>query len=176
MAQYTITVTEEPISITATETVVNITISSDPVISIVTAGEQGPPGPPGAGVDLISGENKDGTSILKGMPVAIHSSGSGFIKASTTIGHQAIALANEDMAISTVGDAVSIGILENTNWTSVTGTTNLVSGSKYYLSDTPGQLVTTDPTGTNKVFQLVGIAISSTKLRLILYPYIIKRN
>lgn len=47
----------------------------------------------------------------------------------------------------------------------ITGLTGLTSGSAYYLSDsTPGGVTTTVPSGSGKIVQRVGRAISSTVL------------
>lgn len=47
----------------------------------------------------------------------------------------------------------------------ITGLSGLTAGSAYFLSDsTPGSVTTTPPTGTNKIVQRVGRAISTTVL------------
>lgn len=172
---YQVTVSETPVTVEVNveETAVTVTTNR---VEIAVGAAQGPAGPPGSGAETIQGENKDTVSILKGMPVAFHSSGIGFIRASTQIGKKAIGVASEDMSVSYVGNAVSLGTLTHTDWTPVTGTAQLTPGAHYYLQDTPGTLATSDPTGTDKISQLVGIATSTTKLRLVLFPYMVKRS
>ncbi len=46
----------------------------------------------------------------------------------------------------------------------ITGLTGLTPGSLYYLSSTAGGVTTTAPTGTGKIQQIVGRAVSSTVL------------
>lgn len=47
----------------------------------------------------------------------------------------------------------------------ITGLTGLTVGSRYYLSaTTPGALSTTVPTASGQIYQVVGVAISTTEL------------
>lgn len=56
-----------------------------------------------------------------------------------------------------------MGLITQEDWTEVTGTTLLTTGSRYYLSDTdPGQLVTVAPSNV----QLIGIAVNTNTLQL----------
>lgn len=155
----------------------NVTVNQS-TYTVTTGGTQGPPGPPGAGnVDLqvVDMENKQGSTVYKGQPVAVHSSGSGFVLASDTIGFHAVGIAYQDTPNTTVDGVLTVGILENTDWTATVGATSLTPGAKYYLGSTAGTLITTPPSSANKVSQLVGVAVSSSKLSLILHPIIIRR-
>ncbi len=63
------------------------------------------------------------------------------------------------LSAATNGQAITV-YLEGT----VTGLSALTPGDRLYLSDVlPGGLLTTPPTGSNKVVQYVGTAISSTE-------------
>lgn len=177
MADYNVTVNQTQYTATVTQS--GITVNVQPVTyTVTTGGTQGPPGPPGtSNVDLqvVDMENKQGSTVYKGQPVAIHASGSGFVLASDTIGSHAVGLAYQDTPNTTVDGVITVGILENTDWTNAVGSTNLTPGSKYYLGPTAGTLTTTPPSSANKINQLVGVAVSSSKLSLILHPIIIRR-
>jgi hypothetical protein len=61
---------------------------------------------------------------------------------------------------------LSEGSVNQADWTSVIGTTNLTPGSVYYLSSTTGKMTTTKPTGgADSIIQL-GTAVSMTKFNI----------
>ncbi len=142
-----------------------VVITRVPAVAVVTRGigAQGPPGADGAGT-LFDAENKSGATLAAGTAVAIHSSGTGTIKAiATAYGTLTVGLAAESTASAVSGDVQTSGPFTLANWTAITGTTELVARGRYYLSaTTAGTLTTTAP--STGIVQFVGVAISPTTL------------
>jgi len=111
--------------------------------------------------------NKDSIALPKGTPVAVHSSGTGFIRATNTaIGTMAYGVLAED---ATIGVGVSVlvqGTIVLTNWNTIAGIPNLSPRAIYYLG-TAGHLTSTAPTTPGVIVQAIGRAISPVALELI---------
>ena len=105
--------------------------------------------------------------MSQGMVAAVHSSGTGVAFANATgTGLRAVGIAKESITASTSGEIHTDGPLTMSDWTSVTGSTNLTAMGRYYLDTTDGKLTTTPPSSSGNLVQLVGVAVSPTTLDL----------
>ncbi len=113
-----------------------------------------------------SAENKGGTTILDGMAAAVHTSGVGVVKASAADNSKpAVGLAVLFINPAASGGIQTEGVFELANWTDVIGAASLTAKAIYYLDPaTAGMLTATAPTTTGQVVQVVGRAVSTTKL------------
>lgn len=115
----------------------------------------------------FSAQNKTGSTILKGMAVAGHSSGSGVIFGNASnIPTQAIALCTADVLSSAIGTYQTSGLLTLADWTSVTGAVSLVPLANYFLSTTDGLLTNTAPSTPGEIIQIIGRATSLDTLSI----------
>lgn len=115
----------------------------------------------------FSAENKDSTTILKGQPVAIHSSGTGIVRANATNNTKnTIGLAGQDVAQGFSSPVSISGPFSMADWTNVTGSSLLASIAVYYLDTVAGKLTTTPPVATGNVVQFVGRALAPDTLDL----------
>lgn len=118
---------------------------------------------------LISSNIPAGDILTIGNPVYINASGViklGSYTNSTTSGCIGVSLANTLIGnASTVANNTSV---TQPDWTAITGSSTLTSGSIYYLAAS-GQLSTSAPP-TNTYLLEVGIAISSTSLYVSINP------
>lgn len=93
------------------------------------------------------------------LAIAVVDSTGGF---STAI---SVAVAKIDETTGNVGTFVAGTILDQSDWTSVIGSTNLSPGKDYFLDpSTAGMLTTTAPTAEGEVVTRVGRAATTTKL------------
>jgi hypothetical protein len=124
--------------------------------------------PGGSGVALsLPGKNKDTVAFAVGTPLAMHSSGTGFVRADASDNlHNCIGLATVGAAPDGTEVAQLDGPVILSDWTAVTGSTALAPRGVYFLSDTPGMLTTDPPSTPGKVIQLVGDAVSDQALEL----------
>jgi len=114
---------------------------------------------------LTSGENKNGSDLVMGQPVASYTSGTGFVAASAlAVATQSFGLLNEDVAATISGTIRFIGLITLADWTAVIGAATLAPRTTYYLSETPGKLTATPPTSLGSVVQQVGVAVTPTTL------------
>lgn len=118
--------------------------------------------------ESYSAENKEGFTILAGMACAVHSSGTGIIKASSADNTKiAIGLIRADTANTFSGLVQKSGLFTLSDWTSVIGASTLAAKTTYFLDpSTPGKLTATVPTTTGQTVQIVGTAVSTTTLDL----------
>jgi hypothetical protein len=146
----------------------NIFRASSGQVIVSRVGTPGPQGPAGADgtTATFDAENKSGGTLSAGIVVATHSSGSGTVKAiATAFGTLAIGLAAESTLSSVSGEVQTSGSLTLSDWTAITGATELVARGRYYLSAaTAGLLTTTAPSTVGHIIQLVGVAISPSTL------------
>lgn len=134
------------------------------VVTIVEVGVQGPAGP-SAPSGSYTAENKEGISLSAGMPVAVHSSGVGVVRASAADNQKnAVGLALLGAAPAMAETVQVGGPVTLSDWTAVTGTATLQARAIYYLSTIPGMLTTTPPETPGQVVQQVGMALSATTL------------
>lgn len=77
-----------------------------------------------------------------------------------------LGLASANASANSAATVLSVGSLTLPDWTSVTGSANLVPGAVYYLSTTPGNLTLVPPVGTNDVVVRLGLAITTTKFEI----------
>lgn len=110
-------------------------------------GADGPTGPPGAGATFTA-ENKDVTTIFKGQPVTIHSSGVGVVLADADVASRPCdGIAGEDIAVAMSGTIVTEGTLTQPDWTLVTGEATLAPKATYFLSRVEGTLLPAPDSG-----------------------------
>lgn len=124
----------------------------------------------------MQAENKEPSSLPAGAIVAMHSSGSGIVRASADDSMlPAVGIIPTSRMASEVGIVQTDGTLELNDWTAIVGTTTLAANASYYLSTTPGQLTTTIPQGAGRLVQAIGKAVTPTTLDIsIMNP--IRRN
>ena len=111
---------------------------------------QGTDGTPNAGnkyltseAIIVTAENKDSVTILKGQPLKVHASGIGVQLAGNL--DACIAFAGTD---TVVGEAVPLrvaGLINRSDWTPITGSSALAALGVYFLNGTPGRLTTAFP-------------------------------
>lgn len=119
----------------------------------------------GTSAPAFSAQNKDSVTILKGQPVAVHSSGTGIVRASATNnGKNTIGLVAQDIDINFSGNVSTSGPLTQADWTNVTGGSLLATIAVYYLDTVAGRLTVTPPTATGNVVQFVGRALTPNTL------------
>mgnify|MGYP003146574639 CR=1 FL=1 len=122
----------------------------------------------------FSTENKEGATIEAGQIVATHSSGTGVVLANATdTSVPAVGLMRAQTADTVSGDVQTDGVYELSDWTNVIGATTLSAKAKYYLDTTDGLLTATPPSTSGNIVQLVGRAISPTKLDISIGPRIL---
>mgnify|MGYP005834837459 CR=1 FL=1 len=122
--------------------------------------------------------NVNAGDIVKGTPVYVHSSGNvdkadaGAASTTRVIG----LVADTSIATTTAGNIAVAGILSATTgqWDAITGQTGgLTAGAVYYLSDgTSGTLTTTAPVADGSYIAPVGIALSTTQMKIQIDPTI----
>lgn len=119
---------------------------------------------------VLEAENKSGSTISPGMVVTTHSSGTGFVLADATgIGTSVTGIARESIANTVSGEIQSEGLITLADWTAATGSSTLAAKANYFSDPAnPGKLTTTPPTTVGYVVQLVGVAVSSDTMDLIL--------
>lgn len=124
----------------------------------------------------MQAENKESASLPAGTIVAIHSSGSGIVRASAIDNTRpAVGIITTSRTASEVGIVQTDGTLELNDWTAITGTVSLATNASYYLSTTLGQLTTSIPQGAGRIVQAIGKAITPKTLNIsIMIP--IQRN
>jgi hypothetical protein len=139
------------------------TIVTDEVnLEIVGTGVPGPGGPAWA---PIEGLNKDTVTLPAGTPAAVHSSGSGWVRASADSGGgDAVGLITADCLPNAAGLVRPKGPQSLNDWSAVTGAVSLAARGRYYLSATSGLLTTTPPGLTGQRVQLVGRAVDQYTL------------
>lgn len=122
--------------------------------------------------------NANAGSIVIGTPVYISASGS-VDKARTNAGSTSLAVglvADTTIATTATGNITVAGVLTATTgqWDAVTGQTGgLTAGSRYFISAaTAGALTTTAPTTAGQFVAAVGIALSTTKMKVNIDPTI----
>ncbi len=128
------------------------------------------PGGPGASNPALTwfAKNLDTVDAKKGFACAVHSSGLGVVLAKAAdINKPAVGLMQKDVPPS-FSDSVQIsGIFEMSDWTQVTGAGLLIPGRLYFLDPVNGgKLTLTPPTTAGQVVQLLGKALTQTKLNL----------
>lgn len=129
----------------------------------------GPAGTDGSdGAVTYSSENKEGGTILAGMVCAIHSSGTGVVKASAADNSKAaIGLIQETTANTFAGNVQTEGLFIQADWTDVIGAVTLAAKATYFLDPTtPGMLTVTPPTTPGQIVQIIGTAVSTDTLDL----------
>lgn len=129
----------------------------------------------GSTVEKFTAENKDVATIKAGQPVAIHSSGTGVVRANaTTSGKECVGLAMADIAVAVSGDIQTDGQLTLADWTDATGAATLAARATYYLDTTAGKLATASPGTVGNISQSCGSEVTTTTLDIRLrYPILL---
>lgn len=135
----------------------------------------GQKGDPGDGEAAYSGENKDSVTVSAGMAVAVHSSGTGFVRArANAVATKAVGLLRADTIATVGGDVQTTGMFQLADWTAIIGSTSLTARTNYYLDPTTaGKLTATAPTTVGQIVQLVGVSVSADTLDLTVEPPIL---
>jgi hypothetical protein len=105
--------------------------------------------------DLLA-ENKNGAIMIRGQPLAKHSSGAGVVLASAIPGKTCIGFCSRDADVGFGTRVRSTGIITLTSWLDITGTIELLPNVTYFLSPLSGKLVTEIP--NTGIAQSVGSA------------------
>lgn len=118
----------------------------------------------------ISSQNADSITLPTGTPVAIQTPGVVRAKASDNT-RPAIGLLTLQSVTNTTAIVQLTGSLTLADWTNVAGVVSLTPRQLYYVDyTTPGKLTTTVPTATGQLIQIVGVAITTDTLDIILNP------
>ena len=130
----------------------------------------------GGGGSVVELENKTGSTCYPGQVVAMHSSGAGFQMASAADNlRNGIGILLEETSHAATGRVQVEGIVDLEDWTEATGSPSLTGGQRWFLSPTTaGELTGSSPTGSGKLVQLIGVAITSSKLDIRLEPKFLK--
>ena len=114
----------------------------------------------------FSGVNADSGTIFDGMVIAAHASG--IMRADADdLTRCAVGLARIGAVIAGTVTGQTSGLLSLSDWSAVTGTTTLTPQAVYYVSATAGMLTTTAPTGSGKGVQVVGKALTTTIIAIL---------
>lgn len=130
----------------------------------------------GGGSNLtFTAQNKDSITLIKGTPVATHSSGTGFIRTNASDNvHTCIGLLAEDIAAGVSGKVQIGGMVQLSDWSALIGFVSLSSKGIYFIGTSVGQLTTTPPSIAGQVIQQVGKAVAGDTLEIsILYPILL---
>lgn len=123
---------------------------------------------PAAERESHDAENKEGAAISTGMAVAVHSSGTGAVKAdATAAGKPTVGVCSTGNADGQTVVVDTAGTLALADWSGVleSGAGALAGGSRYYVSaSAPGKLTATAPTTSGQYVDPVGRAIDTTTL------------
>lgn len=108
------------------------------------------------------------------MAVAVHSSGTGIVKANATdTSKPAVGLMTADTADTISGAVQTDGPFTLADWTAVIGSASLAAHTLYFLSTTGGLLTATPPSVGGNVVQRIGRAVSATTLAIEIGPTIL---
>jgi hypothetical protein len=118
---------------------------------------------------LLSVVNAEGSAIVAGQPCYLDILAGGVLLANAASSPKpADGLVLADIPSGFLGTMQTDGILLLFDWTAAVGSTTLVAGSNYFLSDSSaGMLSETAPTAGGAVVQLIGKALDAVRLRLI---------
>jgi hypothetical protein len=117
----------------------------------------------------FSAQNKDSVTFAIGNPVAIHTSGVGVVQAEAADNlMNAVGLARLGVGVGASESVQVSGILTLADWTAITGSVSLAARANYYLSPTAGMLTSTAPSTVGQVVQLVGRALSTTDMEIVI--------
>ena len=115
----------------------------------------------------FAAENKDGSTVSAGMAVAIHGSGTGFVRADAdAIATRAVGLLTATTLNAVAGTVRTGDVLTLADWTAATGAPTLAAKADYFLSDTLGLLTTTAPSGIGQIVQRIGYSLSPDSLMI----------
>lgn len=122
--------------------------------------------------------NDEASPIVIGTPVYIDAANGCKKSKADALGTAAIIGLVKDVSIGagSPGDVVTSGLIVATTaqWNTVCGTVGLVPGSTYFLSDaTVGKLTAVAPTSVGSFVIAVGVAISTTDLKIDVEPSIL---
>jgi len=112
--------------------------------------------------------NSNAGAITAGQPVYASTSGHVDMANATTLASSLVIgfVADSSIATGATGNITVFGTFTSANWTAVTGAATLTTGAVYYLSETPGQLTLVAPSVAGHYVAPVGIALSTTTMKL----------
>jgi hypothetical protein len=120
-----------------------------------------------AASDLSSYDVTANETVAVGQPTYISGNNTvNLADASVSSTANVLGLVSVGATASNTATVLSEGSVNQADWTSVTGTTNLTPGSVYYLSATTGKMATTKPTGGADIIIQLGTAVSTTKFNI----------
>ena len=133
---------------------------------ITLPGIPGPPGAPGQNAITYTAETDSNTRT--GNTMYIKNNGRLGLAIANSIGTSKVCgLAR---SFKSAGQSLQYepdGILEQSDWTGIIGTTSLSPGQTYFLSpDSPGQLTALAPITSGQLVVKVGFALTSTRLEI----------
>ncbi len=109
-----------------------------------------------------------------GAAIALDSPGPGWNAGNATdTMFQCVGLARTAQAVSTGLSLQTSGSMDQADWTPVIGSTDLASGSNYFLGLVDGTLTDTPPTTPGNVLQYIGRAVSTRTLVIDIRPAIL---
>ena len=117
---------------------------------------------PGGGTSTLAITANE--TVLVGQPVYVSGNNTiNLASASSLSEAQAIGLVEVGATANGTANVLTDGTINQADWTSVIGSTNLTPGSVYFLSTTSGKMSTTPPTGDGETVVTIGVAITTTK-------------
>jgi len=121
--------------------------------------------PPVSGGSFYNAENKDIVTVLRGQPVTVHSSGTGFVRANASDNTKhTVGLLDVDTNVGASNNIITDGVFYMGDWTNVIGSATLAPKSDYFLDTVSGKLTTTPPIVPGQVSQPIGHSLSLTSL------------
>lgn len=145
--------------------VATVTLADNPTVATTNVGEQGPPGPPGAsGSGTFTATNQHGATVRKGAPLKLVTNGCDLAQANSAT-NRAIGVNSADCNSGQPATIIRQGVVTSSDWTAVTGSSQLVANSDYCLvQGSAGMLSTSIPMGSGDIQQWIGKAISTDSL------------
>jgi hypothetical protein len=120
-----------------------------------------------AASDLSSYDVTANETVAVGQPTFISGNNTvNLADASLSTTANVLGLVSVGASASNTATVLSEGSVDQADWTSVIGTTNLTPGSIYYLSATTGKMSTTKPSGSADIIIQLGTAVSITKFNI----------
>lgn len=127
-------------------------------------------------VDLFTMQNNNVGAITKGQPVYCDGAGTVDLAQANAGGTtKPIGLVYEtSIASASTGSIQLDGVIEQSDWTDVIGTTNLTAGAEYFLDTaSPGMMTETCPTTSGNYIVKMGKALSTTQFEISIQPSIL---
>ncbi|HEY6025852.1 MAG TPA: capsid cement protein [Pseudolabrys sp.] len=129
---------------------------------------------PQTGDTMVTLTNASGGTASAGSPVYMSAAASfGLAVATSFAAALAVGFVPSDIASAASGSVQTSGVLTLTTaqWDARTGGSGgLTFGTPYYLDVTAGKMTATAPSAVGQFVTLLGVALSTTQLRLLIQP------